>query len=143
MCYSPVCARFGIFCLENPFMSRSFSSVTAIVFPHEMAGIRMFLFTCVIQYSVIPYGYMYVGSLYNSLSGGLLHLCHKHHCAVRRIAWALVGGRSRAFLLVVARGSRGVVFSGKCKYRYPLFGKSIHVTIFHFSNRHSSSLLYG
>ena len=99
VCYSPVCARLGIFCLENPFMSQFFTSVTDIVFPYYMTRIRSFLFTCVILSSMIPYGYIYtyVHSLYSSLSGGLLHLCHEHRCPVGREAWGLVGGRSRAF----------------------------------------------
>ena len=48
--YSPACARFSIFCFENAFMSRFFTSVTALVFPFDMARIRSSLFICVIQY---------------------------------------------------------------------------------------------
>ena len=57
MCYSPVSSRFVIFCLENAFMSRFFTSVTAIVVPYYMARMRTILFTCVILCSAIPYGY--------------------------------------------------------------------------------------
>ena len=54
VCYSPVCATLGIFCVENPFMSRFFTSVTAIVFPYYMARIRSFLFMYVCaSYSIV------------------------------------------------------------------------------------------
>ena len=46
--------------------------------------------------------------------------------------------------LVVAGGGLEVrVLSFMCKIRCLLFGKSIHVTIFHVNNHHSTSLFYG
>ena len=53
VCPSPVSARFGIFCLENPFMSRFSLSVTVIDFPHYMVTIRYF-FSCA-SYSKVLY----------------------------------------------------------------------------------------
>ena len=122
VCYSPVCARFGIFCLENPFMSRFFTSVTAIVFPYYLAKrVRSFLFMCVIQYnSVIPYGYMYVNASYSRLSGCLLHLCHEHRCPVGMEAWGLVGDKSRAFHSWWQEGVSRSVFTPVCA-RFGIF----------------------
>ena len=120
MCFYPVCTRLGILCLENLFMSRFFTLVTAIiVVPYYMVRIRSCLFMCVTLYSVIPYGYINVDSSYSSLSGGLLHSFQEDRCAVGREAWGLVGGRGRAFHSWWQEGL-GVCFSPVCA-RFGIF----------------------
>ena len=73
-----------------------------------------------------------------------MHLCHKDRCPVGSQAYRQ---SSRAEGESLARGgrrdSRAVFFSRVCKMRCLLFGKSIHVTFFFVSNRHSNSPLYG
>ena len=94
-----------------------------------MVGIRYFSY---IYHSVMPY--VCIDTSCRRLSRGLLLLCHEARSFPVTGGMWLCRWRIPSLLLVVAEGCRGVLLPCVQDPVSILFGKSIHVTFFFFSN---------